>query len=203
MPTTNLDDTSLQILDAARRRFQHYGYGKTTMSEIAKDCSMSTGNLYRFFPSKLDLADMFVQVLRSDHVKQLREIADRKDISAPEQLRSLLQLKMRLAYERFHDNPKAYELSMTLIAERPGIAVEWENAEADVICDIIGRGNAEGSFNIANPAKNARVIQDAAHKFTSPTIIHEGDVEELASELDAVIDLLVDGYSWRAANKPA
>ena len=35
MPIETLDDTAKQILDAASRRFLHYGYGKTTMSEIA------------------------------------------------------------------------------------------------------------------------------------------------------------------------
>ena len=44
--TDNLDETALRILEAASDRFLHYGYGKTTMSEIAKDCNMSTGNLY-------------------------------------------------------------------------------------------------------------------------------------------------------------
>ena len=44
MPNEHLDEIATQILDAASRRFLHYGYGKTTMSEIAKDCNMSTGN---------------------------------------------------------------------------------------------------------------------------------------------------------------
>ncbi|GAV21360.1 bacterial regulatory proteins, TetR family [Mariprofundus micogutta] len=37
-----------RIVAAARQRFSHYGYGKTTMAEIASDCQMSVGNLYRF-----------------------------------------------------------------------------------------------------------------------------------------------------------
>ncbi|MEZ5914966.1 MAG: TetR family transcriptional regulator [Parvularculaceae bacterium] len=43
-----LDETARAILDAASRRFLHYGYGKTTMSEIAGDCNMSTGNIAIF-----------------------------------------------------------------------------------------------------------------------------------------------------------
>ena len=33
---------------AAKKRFTHFGYGKTTMAEVAADCDMSPGNLYRF-----------------------------------------------------------------------------------------------------------------------------------------------------------
>ena len=45
--------TREQILDAAMNRIKHYGYGKTTMSEIAGDCGMSAGNIYRFFIKKM------------------------------------------------------------------------------------------------------------------------------------------------------
>jgi AcrR family transcriptional regulator len=48
-------DARLQILDAAHRRFSAYGFGKTTMAEIADDVGMSAANLYRYFENKLDL----------------------------------------------------------------------------------------------------------------------------------------------------
>ena len=54
---TMLDETREKIIEAARERFTHYGYGKTTMAELARDCDMSSGNLYRFFPGKLDIAE--------------------------------------------------------------------------------------------------------------------------------------------------
>ena len=50
-------DTREQILHAAMDRIKHYGYGKTTMAEIARDCDMSAGNIYRFFASKIDIAE--------------------------------------------------------------------------------------------------------------------------------------------------
>jgi len=47
---------AMKILEAAERRFAHYGYGKTTMAEIAQDADMSVGNLYRFFRNKEAIA---------------------------------------------------------------------------------------------------------------------------------------------------
>ena len=49
------DAVRTQIVDAAKKRFSHFGYAKTTMAEVATDCAMSPGNLYRFFPGKLDM----------------------------------------------------------------------------------------------------------------------------------------------------
>ena len=137
MPIENLDDTAKQILDAASRRFLHYGYGKTTMSEIAQDCNMSTGNLYRYFPSKLDIAEMFVRVLRREQVAKLRAVADDQTLNPADKLRSFFLRKFKLAYERFHDKPKAYELSSELLTSRPKVGIEWENAEGRVLAEIL------------------------------------------------------------------
>lgn len=203
MPTEHLDDTAKQILDAASRRFLHYGYGKTTMSEIAQDCNMSTGNLYRYFPSKLDIAEMFVRVLRREQVANLRAVLDNSDLSPEKKVREFFLLKLKIAYERFHDKPKAYELSRELLTSRPKVALEWENAEARVLSEILIEGDAAGVFAAENPQKMAKVLLDAGYRFTSPAVFHEGEYDALAAELNGVIDLLLDGFAWRASNRAA
>ena len=201
MPTENLDETAKQILDAASRRFLHYGYGKTTMSEIAQDCNMSTGNLYRYFPSKLDIAEMFVRVLRREQVAKLRAVLEAPDQTSAQKLRAFFQRKFTLAYERFHDKPKAYELSSELLTSRPKVGIEWENAEGRVLAEILLRGEADGSFAVENTQETAKILQDAAYRFTSPAVFHEGEYDELAAELNGVIDLMLDGFAWRAAHR--
>lgn len=203
MPTQNLDDTAKQILDAASKRFLHYGYGKTTMSEIAQDCNMSTGNLYRYFPSKLDIAEMFVRVLRREQVSMLREVLSTPNMGPADKLRAFFLHKFKLAYERFHDKPKAYELSQELLSARPKIGIEWENAEGRVLSEILIEGDEQGVFAIDDPARTAKIVQDAFYRFTSPAIFHEGEFEELAAELDGVTELVIDGFSWRAARRAA
>jgi len=48
----NADKKRIQILEAATRRFAHFGLAKTTMSEIAQDLSFSKALLYYYFPDK-------------------------------------------------------------------------------------------------------------------------------------------------------
>jgi len=201
MPTENLDEIAKKILSAASRRFLHYGYKKTTMSEIADDCNMSTGNLYRYFPSKLDIAEMFVRVLRGEQVDNLRTVIEAPGRNPPEKLRDFFLLKFKLAYDRFHDKPKAYELSSALISERPKVALEWEAAEGRVLAEILIEGNADGSFAVDNAPAMAKILQDAAFRFTSPIVFHEGDYDALAVELNGVIDLVLDGFAWRATQR--
>lgn len=171
------------------------------MSEIANDCNMSTGNLYRYFPSKLDIAETFVRVLRQEAIGQLSRIAEDNTRNAADKLRQFFHHKCRYAYDRFHNNPKAYELSAELITERPKLAMEWEANEGRILAGILAEGERAGLFAIGNPARMARIVQDAAFRFTGPGVIREGEFDEIIDELDGVLDLVLDGFAWRARQK--
>ncbi|MEL7490568.1 MAG: TetR/AcrR family transcriptional regulator [Pseudomonadota bacterium] len=200
--TDELDETALQILEAASSRFLHYGYGKTTMSEIARDCNMSTGNLYRYFPAKMDIAEAFVRVLRREHIAKLTAAAlEPKGLTPEERLRRFLRTKFKLAYDRFHDRPKAFELSTEIIRERHHVAERWQAAEANLIADILSVGEAEGVFRIDDKPRMAHIIQDMVYRFTTPVVFHEGDCEELSGELDDIIDMILDAFAWRRGDK--
>lgn len=201
MPLTGeappLDETARAILDAASRRFLHYGYGKTTMSEIAGDCNMSTGNLYRYFPSKLDIAEAFVRRLRAEQIRLLREAVGKPDLTVQEKLRGFFKLKLSLVYERFHQRPKAYELSQEILRERPSFADEWEQAESRVLCEVLDEGQKSGEAALCNPQRTARILQDIFFRFASSAVYYEGDYDVLEGELDDVMDLVWDGFQHR------
>lgn len=48
-------DRRNRILDAAERCFARTGFHKATMQDVAAECGMSPGNLYRYFASKDDV----------------------------------------------------------------------------------------------------------------------------------------------------
>jgi TetR/AcrR family transcriptional regulator, repressor for uid operon len=50
--TAPASDRKNRILDGAERCFVCNGFHKSTMQDVASECSMSPGNLYRYFPSK-------------------------------------------------------------------------------------------------------------------------------------------------------
>ena len=60
------------ILDAAQKRFAHYGYAKTTMTEIASDVGLSKASLYYYFTDKDNLfqavvkreQDLFIEAMK-------------------------------------------------------------------------------------------------------------------------------------------
>jgi AcrR family transcriptional regulator len=197
-PDERQDETARRILKAASERFLHYGYSKTTMSEVAADCNMSPGNLYRYFPSKLDLAEAFVRRLRQDQIAELRKVAAEIGVPAVERLRRVLKTKFRLAYHRWHNNPKAYELTQEILTERPEFAAEWEAAEGEIVAGVLKEGAEAGIFENCDQIRRAKIVQDAVFRFTSSAVFHEGEYDVLSAEMDEVISLLLDGFAWRA-----
>ncbi|MVN21700.1 TetR/AcrR family transcriptional regulator [Mucilaginibacter arboris] len=61
-----------QILNAAYRRFSHYGYSKTTMNDIAGDLSMSKALLYYYFPDKSRLYAGVIRKLSGEYLTALK-----------------------------------------------------------------------------------------------------------------------------------
>jgi len=70
----NADLKKIKILEAATRRFAHFGMAKTTMSEIAKDLSFSKALLYYYFPDKNSLYSAVFEYVINKMVDECEEM---------------------------------------------------------------------------------------------------------------------------------
>jgi AcrR family transcriptional regulator len=77
------------ILGKAIDRFIQYGFGKTTMVEIAKDCGMSAGNLYRYFESKFDIGVGVAQGYIANAEQILKNVVQRPGLKPTQRLEGL------------------------------------------------------------------------------------------------------------------
>jgi len=190
---TEKDDIRERILEAARERFLHYGYGKTTMAEIARDCDMSPGNLYRFFQGKLDLAE---EIARRATVETMEELA--KAIRAPgknatQAMRDYLFGKLRMTYTNLEKDPKIIELAHTVSAERPEFSTAMLERERAIMMEIIANGRELGEFATNDVNFTAEMIQSATMKFSYPQLWSRLTLENLERELSGVFDLVLGG----------
>ncbi|MEJ0032455.1 MAG: TetR/AcrR family transcriptional regulator [Bacteroidota bacterium] len=73
----NADKDKLQqILEAARKRFAHFGLVKTTMTEIASDIGMSKASLYYYFPDKEHLFTAVIGREMDSFIEKMNGIVD-------------------------------------------------------------------------------------------------------------------------------
>ncbi len=183
-----------QIIEAARKRFFHYGYGKTTMAEVARDCGMSPGNLYRYFPSKLDIAEEIADAFHQEMQARI-SAASRPGMSARERLRAHLFGALRLTYQKLEEDARVVELAQILSHERPTYANRELARERRVLGEILEQGTAQGEFAVSDPAFAAEMIQSATMKFRYPQLWSRLGLTALERELDGVLTLLLDGLS--------
>ncbi len=73
MEAIQTDDKRREIIEAAIRRFSHFGIAKTTLSEIAEDLQMSKANLYYYFQDKWALLEAIVEVLLQETDRKIKE----------------------------------------------------------------------------------------------------------------------------------
>ena len=66
-----------QIVEAAIRRFSHFGIVKTTLTEVADDLSISKQVLSYYFPDKQSLVNAAIEKLTIDYSNHLKAEMER------------------------------------------------------------------------------------------------------------------------------
>lgn len=79
-------------MEAAIRRFSHFGIAKTTLSEIAEDLQMSKANLYYYYQDKWTLLEAIVAVMLEESDQKIKEIFI-KETGVEQQLCRMLGIK--------------------------------------------------------------------------------------------------------------
>ena len=187
------DTVRQNIIDAAKERFLHYGYGKTTIAELARDCSMSPGNLYRYFQGKLDIAEEIARESSDANLAVLREVVRKPGQNASEKLRTYLETALKTTYDMLEEDPRVFEIATTISQERPSFANEQMAKERALMAEILSAGNADGEFNIPDVVDAAEMIQCATMKFRYPQLWSHLPFDELMRELRGVTDLILRG----------
>lgn len=192
-----------RILQAAMARIKHYGYGKTTMAEIAADCDMSPGNIYRFFEAKIDIAEAMARKHYAAQQAELSAIARKKDTPPDARLREIFFKRMRDSYALFEENAKILEVAEVIDRERPLFANEQLAAERVFLSALLEEGAEAGLFAQGDFNFLAEMLQSATVKFAIPQLISHLSLPKLERELAGVLDLLLKGLYARAAETGA
>jgi AcrR family transcriptional regulator len=195
------DSVRDQIVEAAKKRFSHFGYAKTTMAEVASDCAMSPGNLYRFFPGKLDIAEAVATEGYAKHLEHLRKIAVQPNKDARERLHELLFEELRQTYHKLEKDPRAYELARVISQERPTFANWMLENERKILIELLNEAERRGEFKTDDKEFTAEMVQAATMKFRYPQLWSKLTLPKLERELEGVLNLLVNGLCDQAAER--
>jgi AcrR family transcriptional regulator len=186
------------ILHAAAERILHYGYNKTTMSEIASDCGMSAGNIYRFFPSKIDIAEAMTRKFGAETHQTYSAIVRDTERTATQKLLDFFTFRMERTFRLFEKNPKLMELAEIMGRERPDYFAEERAQERIQLEKILEEGSKAGEFAFESSlTMTADFVQCAVLKFRVPQLWTTEQLDALKLELEGVVSLMLTGLSAR------
>ncbi len=186
-----------QILDAADLRLRTYGYGKTTMMEIASDVSMSAANLYRYFDNKLDIGAALAQRCFNERHAILREVVEREGISASEKLEAFVITNLHYTHTQYSEAPKINELVDIIVTEHCEIIQSRIENDLKLIITILESGIQNDEFSIENILNTAQAVQHAIIKFNVPLFMSMYPLNEFEQHAKNLVQLLVRGLGAR------
>ena len=190
-------DTRERIMNSARARFEHYGFNKTTMAEIAQDCAMSAANIYRFFDNKSEIAaEGTIQWLAAAE-EALGAVAAGKTDSAAKRLNGMVRTRLELLSQLVARHPRLDELVADVCNQRPDLIRDHDRTIGALIAGVLDDGVAQGEFEIDDTTDAAAAFQAATAMFTRHEFVRQVAAAELAESADKVVALLVRGLRKR------
>lgn len=185
------------ILAAARERFREFGYGKTTMAEIATDCAMSPANLYRYFKNKYDIGAALASWYLARKESALRRIVDRRDLTAAARIESFVLESLRYTHSQWSTMPRIHALIGDVSKRRRDIVGQHTKARRSLLVELIRQGNAGGEFTVANPARAADAVLAATVLFDHPDFVELFPLNLFETKARDVCQLLLEGLRER------
>ena len=157
MAKKNADDKRIMILDAAKRRFAHYGMAKTTMAEIAKDLSFSKALLYYYFPDK---ASLYVAVLEYviEEFSEETEASIAKLGGTEEAVMELLNKRIEFIKKYYYIVEYAYDSRKDVTPELEDVFIRVFKTHSQGIQDILQRGVNNGELKPFDVAEYAQIL---------------------------------------------
>jgi AcrR family transcriptional regulator len=187
------DDVQQQILDAASERFTQYGYNKTTMAEIAKDCGMSAANLYRHFENKLDIGANLACSCLTTKTSAIHTVVQQKDTPASKRLQDIILSNLNYTYGQWSENPRMNEMVNAICGARMDIVDDYRLNEHTLLVELLEDGITKGEFVIDDIDDTAYAITAAITMFNTPLLMSIYTLEEFTSKANSVIKLLLNG----------
>ncbi|MEL6766505.1 MAG: TetR/AcrR family transcriptional regulator [Pseudomonadota bacterium] len=200
-PAEGGERTRLEILEASMRLFQHFGFGKTTMADIARETAMSPGNLYRYYRNKQAIGRAVVERYFRMTEAQMATGLMLPGGSPPERIRELIKNGVGHLMTEMDHNPRLVELADFICADPEGVQslqqhIGWKEK---AIAREVERGIETGDFRPCDPEEAGRILVAATRAYWMPmALVHiRREDDGGPAMLDQVIDLLLEGLAAR------
>jgi AcrR family transcriptional regulator len=139
-----------QIVAAAVEHFSHYGYAKTTVSDLAKSIGFSKAYIYKFFESKQAIGEVIcANCMQQIETEVSAAIAEAS--SSPEKLRRMFKAFTEASLRLLFNERKLYEIAATAATDRWQVVLDYEVRIQKLLREVLQEGRQSGDFERKTP----------------------------------------------------
>ena len=178
-----------QILEAAQEHFSHYGFDKTTVSDLAKAIGFSKAYVYKFFDSKEAIGEAICAKTLSAIVAAV-EGAMAGASTPTEKFRRMFKTLTATGASLFFNDRKLHDIAAH------GAGEGWPSARAyaerirQMLMNIVREGRETGEFERKTPLdETVHAIYLVVHPYVNPLLLqHNLDlIEEAPAQLSNLV----------------
>jgi AcrR family transcriptional regulator len=160
-----------QIVTAAHEYFAHYGYTKTTVSDLAREIGFSKAYIYRFFESKQAIGEAIVcECLDEIFIKTREAVQSGRD--ANDKLRRFAKTVTSATLDVAFNDRKIYEVATHASSENWAPVQAYIERLQALLEDILKEGRESGQFERKTPIdETCRAIYYALLPFMDPVFL--------------------------------
>ncbi|MDF2479074.1 MULTISPECIES: TetR/AcrR family transcriptional regulator [unclassified Sphingobacterium] len=153
----NADVKRIKILEAATRRFAHFGMAKTTMSEIAKDLNFSKALLYYYFPDKNSLYSAVFEYVIDKMIEEIEAVIDKGG-----NFEEIMMYSIDMRVKAINQYYNLFEYTMKMVKELPDeleqVFKESYLREVEIIEKILQIGINAQEIRVDDLNETARIL---------------------------------------------
>ena len=194
------------IIEAAIKRFAHFGVNKTTMTEIAEDLGISKQSLFYYFSDKQSLTAAVEEKIISAYFEAIEtEFANAPDVE--QALLKLIGVKKHF-YEKYSmlliqaENMDAINGNSVIAAAKQKV----KDKEVRLVADLLQKGVAQKELKPLDTLKSAGLLLEILSAFEhcvvlKRTIPDQKNFNELSKKQKEVLELIVNGLKceeWKS-----
>jgi AcrR family transcriptional regulator len=179
-----------QIVKAANDHFLHYGYDKTTVSDLDKAVGFSKAYIYKFFDSKQAIGEAICSQCQGKIFAQARQAVDESK-TATEKYRRFFRGIVDATVAFLFNERRLYDMAAVSTAERWDSFETHVSALHDTLREIILLGRETGEFERKTPIdETCRVILQVMQPFTNPLML-EFNIERVPDGPNEIANLVL------------
>lgn len=161
-----------QIVAAANQHFSQYGYGKTTVSDLAKAIGFSKAYIYNFFDSKQAIGEAICSNCLAEIVAAVEHAINVENLSPTERFRRLVKTVIATGVNLFFNDRKLYDIAAFAASESWPSSQAYDARIKHFVLQIVREGREIGEFERKTPLdETVEAIHLALRPFVNPLLL--------------------------------